>query len=186
VPDFEDDENPTAELSDVEMDDDDGEGGKKKSKAQERRDQKREARKDKLRIEEAVDRNLDLDLSLLPNSARRNDSGFRYRETSPQTFGLSALDILMADDAHLNQFAGLKKYAAFREEEKKQRDQKRLGKKARLRQWRKDTFGNEEGPREFVFGNDKAPASKQADDATEKVDIREGGPRKKRKRSKKH
>ncbi|OJJ04100.1 hypothetical protein ASPVEDRAFT_136433 [Aspergillus versicolor CBS 583.65] len=186
VPDFEDDDKPTAELSDVEMDDDDGEGGKKKSKAQERRDQKREARKDKLRIEEAVDRNLDLDLSLLPNSARRNDSGFRYRETSPQTFGLSALDILMADDAHLNQFAGLKKYAAFREEEKKQRDQKRLGKKARLRQWRKDTFGNEEGPREFVFDNDKAPASKQAGDATEKVDIREGGPRKKRKRSKKH
>lgn len=186
VPDFEDDEKPKVELSDVEMENDD-EGGKKKSKAQERRDQKREARKDKLRIEEAVDRNLDLDLALLPNSAKRNDSGFRYRETSPQSFGLSALDILMADDAHLNQFAGLKKYAAFREEEKKQRDQKRLGKKARLRQWRKDTFGNEEGPRDFVFGNDKAASAlEQADDATEKVDIRDGGPRKKRKRSKKH
>ncbi|BCS23838.1 KRI1 family protein [Aspergillus puulaauensis] len=186
VPDFEVDENPTVEPSDVEMEDDNEEGGKKKSKTQERRDQKREARKDKLRIEEAVDRNLDLDLALLPNSAKRNDSGFRYRETSPQSFGLSALDILTADDAHLNQFAGLKKYAAFREEEKKQRDQKRLGKKARLRQWRKDTFGNEEGPREFVFGNDKASAPEQADDATDKVDIREGGPRKKRKRSKKH
>ncbi|KAL4927961.1 KRI1 family protein [Aspergillus undulatus] len=183
VPDFENDEQPTVELSDVEMEDGD-EGGKKKSKAQERRDQKREARKDKLRIEEALDRNLDLDLALLPGSSKRNDSGFRYRETSPQAFGLSALDILMADDAHLNQFAGLKKYASFREEDKKKRDQKRLGKKARLRQWRKDTFGDEEGPREFKFGNDKPSAAEQ-DDAEDKVDIREGEPRKKkRKRSK--
>ncbi|KAL4778582.1 KRI1-like family-domain-containing protein [Aspergillus varians] len=186
VPDFENDEQPKAALSDIEMDDSD-EGGNKKSKAQERREQKREARKDKLRIEEAVDRNLDLDLTLLPGSTKRNNTGFRYRETSPQSFGLSALDVLMADDVHLNQFAGLKKYAAFREDEQKKRDQKRLGKKARLRQWRKDTFGSEEGPKEFVFGNEKPPAADQEDDATEKVDIREGEPRKKkRKRSKKH
>ncbi|KAL4815208.1 KRI1-like family C-terminal-domain-containing protein [Aspergillus spinulosporus] len=185
VPDFENDEKPTVELSDVEMEDDE-ESGTKKSKAQEKRDQKREARKDKLRIEEAVDRNLDLDISLLPGSTKRNDGGFRYRETSPQSFGLSALDILMADDAQLNQFAGLKKYATFREEEKKQRDRKRLGKKARLRQWRKDTFGNEEGPKEFVFGNEK-PSAPEQDDTAGKVDIREGEPRKKkRKRSKKH
>ncbi|KAL4974432.1 KRI1-like family C-terminal-domain-containing protein [Aspergillus desertorum] len=184
VPDFENDEQSRVELSDVEMEDD--EGGNKKSKAQERRDQKREARKDKLRIEEAVDRNLDLDISLLPGSTKRNDGGFRYRETSPQSFGLSALDILMADDAQLNQFAGLKKYAAFREEEKKQRDRKRLGKKARLRQWRKDTFGDEEGPKEFVFGNEK-PSAPEQNDTAGKIDIREGEPRKKkRKRSKKH
>ncbi|KAL5337670.1 KRI1-like family-domain-containing protein [Aspergillus crustosus] len=187
VPDFEDEEQPTVAVSDVEMEDDEEQGGAKKSKAQERRDQKREARKDKLRIEEAVDRNLDLDISLLPTSSKRNDAGFRYRETSPQAFGLTALDILMADDAHLNQFAGLKKYAAFREDDKKQRDQKRLGKKARLRQWRKDTFGDEEGPKQFVFGQDKAAAPEQEDDATDKVDIRQGEPRKKkRKRSKKN
>ena len=185
VPDFENDEKPAVELSDVEMEDDE-ESGTKKSKAQEKRDQKREARKDKLRIEEALDRNLDLDISLLPGATKRSDGGFRYRETSPQSFGLSAPDILMADDAQLNQFAGLKKYAAFREEEKKQRDRKRLGKKARLRQWRKDTFGSEEGPREFVFGNEK-PSAPEQDDTAEKVDIREGEPRrKKRKRSKKH
>ncbi|KAL4765705.1 KRI1 family protein [Aspergillus foveolatus] len=185
VPDFENDEKPAVELSDVEMEEDE-ESETKKSKAQEKRDQKREARKDKLRIEEAVDRNLDLDISLLPGATKRSDGGFRYRETSPQSFGLSALDILMADDAQLNQFAGLKKYAAFREEEKKQRDRKRLGKKARLRQWRKDTFGSEEGPREFVFGNEK-PSAPEQDDTAEKVDIREGEPRrKKRKRSKKH
>ncbi|KAL4965884.1 KRI1 family protein [Aspergillus stella-maris] len=186
VPDFENDEQPTVELSDVEMGDDDAEGGNKKSKAQEKRDQKREARKDKMRIEEALDRNMDIDLALLPGSSKRNDSGFRYRETSPQAFGLSALDILMADDAHLNQFAGLKKYASFREDDKKKRDQKRLGKKARLRQWRKDTFGDEEGPREFKFGGEK-PSTAEQEDAEDNVDIREGEPwKKKRKRSKKN
>ncbi|KAA8644670.1 hypothetical protein EYZ11_001886 [Aspergillus tanneri] len=189
VPDFEDDEKPALDLSDVEMvedaDDADEGASKKKSKAQERRDQKREARKDRLRIEEAVDRNLDLDVSLLPGASKKNTGHFRYRETSPQSFGLTARDILMADDSHLNQFAGLKKLASFRDEDKKHRDQKRLGKKARLRQWRKDTFGNEEGPI-FSFGGDKPI---QKDDATEdgQVDIREGEPRKKkRKRSKKH
>ncbi|KAL2848653.1 KRI1-like family-domain-containing protein [Aspergillus pseudodeflectus] len=186
VPDFEDDEHPAVGLSDVEMEDNDEEDSNKKSKAQERRDQKREARKDKLRIEEAVDRNIDLDLALLPGATKKNTTGFRYRETSPQSFGLSALDILMADDTHLNQFAGLKKLASFREDEKKRRDQKRLGKKARLRQWRKDTFGNEEGPEEFVFGSGKASAPEN-NDATDNVDIREGEPRKKkRKRSKKN
>ncbi|KAL2871105.1 KRI1 family protein [Aspergillus lucknowensis] len=185
VPDFENDEHPTIGLSDIEVEEVDEGRQSKKSKAQERRDQKREVRKDKLRIEEAIDRNLDLDLALLPGATKKNSTGFRYRETSPQSFGLSALDILMAEDTHLNQFAGLKKLASFREDEKKRRDQKRLGKKARLRQWRKDTFGDEEGPGEFVFGSGKATAPEN--DTTGKVDIREGESRKKkRKRSKKH
>ncbi|PYI06344.1 ribosome biogenesis protein Kri1 [Aspergillus sclerotiicarbonarius CBS 121057] len=184
IPDFNDEEKPAVGGSDVEMEDGDEEasGSNKKSKAQERRDQKREARKDRLRIEEALDRNLDLDISLLPGTTRKNATGFRYRETSPQSFGLTARDILMADDTHLNQFAGLKKLASFRDPEKKNRDQKKLGKKARLRQWRKDTFGDEEGPKIPEEGP-SAPTPKE--DAG-KVDIREGEPKKKRrKRSKK-
>jgi protein KRI1 len=187
VPDFEDEElGPALDSSDEGENDD--EPSKKKSKAQEKRDQKREARKDRLRIEEAVDRNLDLDITLLPGATKKNATRFRYRETSPQSFGLTARDILMADDTQLNQFAGLKKLASFRDEEKKVRDQRKLGKKARLRQWRKDTFGNEEGP-SFKFGGDApGPSSaEQGDDKEGKVDIREGdGRRKKRKRSKKH
>lgn len=189
VPDFEDEENPAFDPSDAEMEDvdDAGEGSSKnkKSKAQEKRDQKREARKDRMRIDEAVDRNLDLDVALLPGASKKNTGHFRYRETSPQSFGLTARDILMADDAHLNQFAGLKKLASFRDAEKKSKDQRKLGKKARLRQWRKDTFGNEEGP-EFVFGGEKGPGKDDAPEAGD-VDIREGEPRKKkRKRSKKN
>lgn len=185
VPDF-DAENPkpSMEGSDAEMDDAaDGEGSSsKKSKAQEKRDQKREARKDRMRIEEAADRNLDLDINLLPGATKKNATRFHYRETSPQSFGLSARDILMADDTHLNKFAGLKKLASFREEEKKQKDRKKLGKKARVRQWRKDTFGNEEGP-EFTFGGEK-DAPKEEQEGGD-VDIREGGRKKKRRRTKK-
>lgn len=189
VPEFDgENEKPALEQSDVEMDngedDDVANGAKssnKKSKAEEKREQKREARKEKLRIEEAADRNLDLDITLLPGATKKNSTRFRYRETSPQSFGLSARDILMADDTHLNKFAGLKKLAPFRDPEKKQKDRKNIGKKARVREWRKDTFGNEEGP-EFKFGGEKAAAKE--DTAGEQVDIREGG-RKKRKRTKK-
>lgn len=186
VPDFDaENKKPTVEQSDAEMEDaeDGSEPSNTKSKAQEKRDQKRDARKERLRIEEAADRNLDLDITLLPGATKKNATRFRYRETSPQSFGLNPRDILMADDTHLNQFAGLKKLAAFRDPEKKQRDRKKIGKKARLREWRKETFGNEEGP-EFKFGNDKAPA-KENDATEDKVDIREGG-RKKRRRTKKN
>ncbi|KAJ5468402.1 hypothetical protein N7475_006154 [Penicillium sp. IBT 31633x] len=188
VPDYEDEEaEPTLELSEAEgEDDDEASGSKKKSKAEEKRIQKREARKDRLRIDDAVERNLDLDITLLPGATKKNATQFRYRETSPQSFGLTARDILMADDTQLNKFAGLKKLASFREEEQKRRDQKRLGKKARLREWRKDTFGDENGP-EFKFGGDVQPSQPEEATGEGKVDIREGdGTRKKRKRSKKH
>lgn len=191
VPDFEDEEAlPGISLTDdeegEEADAEDGEESgraKKKSRTQEKHDAKRAARKEKRRIEEAVERNLDLDPTLLPGATKKNASQFRYRETSPQSFGLTARDILMADDSQLNQFVGLKKLATFRDPERKRRDLKKMGKKARLRQWRKDTFGTEEEP-EFVLS--QAPAADEEKDDEMKVDIREGGSRKKRKRSKKH
>lgn len=194
VPDFDEGEKPdisqlnTEENENEDANDDEAaEGETKKSKAQEKREQKRENRKEKLRIEEAIDRNLDLDISLLPGATKKNSTRFRYRETSPQAYGLTARDILMADDSQLNQYAGLKKLASFRDPEKKQRDQKKLGKKARLRKWRQDTFGREDAP-DFNFGSEKAAAAHDKDDEGEaKVDIREGEPKKKkRKRSKKH
>ncbi|KAG9626048.1 hypothetical protein KCU64_g18962, partial [Aureobasidium melanogenum] len=99
---------------------------------------------------------------------------FRYRETSPTSFGLTARDILFADDTALNEYAGLKKLATWRNEDKKKKDKKKLGKKARLRQWRKETFGNEEGFtggfKEFL--GDAAPAQGNEDN--------QGGSRKRR------
>ncbi|TKA64928.1 hypothetical protein B0A49_07800 [Cryomyces minteri] len=121
----------------------------KKSRLLARADQKKAARKERQKIEELVDSSLPLTVSVLPSSStnKASTTRFRYRETSPSTFGLTPHDILMADDSQLNQYAGLKKMAAFRDPEKKRKDKKKLGKKARLRQWRKETFGNEEGPR---------------------------------------
>ncbi|KAI2788799.1 hypothetical protein POX_e06820 [Penicillium oxalicum] len=198
VPDY-DDEEEAAQLAidsdeDEEQHGDDDDAGsapgtKKKSKAELKREQKRDARKEKLRIEEAIERNLDLDITLLPGATKKNSTRFRYRETSPQSFGLTARDILMADDNQLNQFAGLKKLASFRDPEKKAKDERKLGKKARLRQWRKDTFGSEEGPIIQLSAHQPAnDAAKHTDHDEAKVDIREGdgSGRKKRKRSKKH
>ncbi|OKL60520.1 hypothetical protein UA08_04204 [Talaromyces atroroseus] len=188
VPDFDDEAEPGVSVTDDEEGEDEDAGNgpaKKKSRTQEKHDQKRAARKERRRIEAAVERNLDLDPTLLPGATKKNASHFRYRETSPQSFGLTPRDILMADDAQLNQFVGLKKLAAFRDPERKRRDLKKMGKKARLRQWRKDTFGTEDEPE---FELKQAPAAVPEEKADEmQVDIREGGgSRKKRKRSKKH
>ena len=158
VPDFVDDEaKPDISLSDVEGEEDadadqdaeeDGEDGDRPSKKRKvdhkkaRKESQKQARQQRTKLEALVDSKLELsnhDLLSKPIHAP-----FRYRETSPQTFGMTARDILLApSDAALNDFAGLKKLASFRDEEKKRRDRKKLGKKARLRQWRRDTFGRE-------------------------------------------
>lgn len=108
-------------------------------------DLKKEARKERRKIEQLVDENLAVS-DKLSVFATRNHAPFRYRETSPQAYGLTSHDILMASDRQLNQFVGLKKLATFREADKKKKDKKRLGKKARLREWRRETFGDEHGP----------------------------------------
>ena len=169
IPDFEDDEAPKISLTDLEEegeegdnnddnkdnsddDDDDGHTAKRrktgKDRKKDRADAKRDARRERARIEALVDRKMELDdPTALASSASASTgtaqmTGFRYRETSPQSFGLTARDILLApSDSALNEFAGLKKLATFRDEERKRKDRKKLGKKARLRQWRRDTFG---------------------------------------------
>ncbi|OTA32121.1 hypothetical protein BTJ68_07539 [Hortaea werneckii EXF-2000] len=168
VPDFKDkDENPNISLSD-----DEAEGGAPLPADEQEAgsddatttptDAKRAARKQRVQIEEMIDASLPLQHPTLSSSSstKKNGpptTGFRYRETSPTSFGLSARDILFADDKQLNDFAGLKKFHSFREEEKKARDRKKFSKKARLRQWRRETFGDVEEPRggfERVLGKE--------------------------------
>ena len=88
----------------------------------------------------------------------------------------------------MNEFVGLKKLAAFRDPEKKRRDQKHLGKKARLRKWRQETFGDEEGLNNaslvHVPQGDKV-ADGQSPNMQDGVDIRGEGGKKKRRRQKK-
>ena len=132
----------------------------KSDKKRERDELKRATRQERRKIEQLVDQQMEVQ-ETLSKVGKKHAGYFRYRETSPTAYGLTAQDILMASDSQLNQYAGLKKLAAFRDMEKKKKDKKRLGKKARLRQWRKDTFGSEEGPQktfaEVLAGQDRKP-----------------------------
>ncbi|KAL9001063.1 MAG: hypothetical protein Q9188_005554 [Gyalolechia gomerana] len=114
----------------------------RKKKSRERDDRQKQARKERREIEKLIDQSLNTE-NKLADMGKKHASVFRYRETSPVGYGLTAQDILMASDSQLNQYAGLKKLAAYRDSTKKARDRKQLGKKARLRQWRKETFGSE-------------------------------------------
>lgn len=169
VPAFEDDDaQPNITLSDDEQETDggvplldqaqeadandseaDGAGKPSSKKAKKERDRakteaKREARQTRRKIEEMVDASLPV-AAMDPPAA--GVAGFRYRDTSPTSFGLTARDILFADDTQLNQYAGLKKMATWRDEERKRRDKKKFSKKGRLREWRKEVFGDVEGPK---------------------------------------
>lgn len=168
IPEFQDDEEfnkkPSFTLSDSEHENEEDESviAANKSKSSRERQQeklakRKAARLERKKIEELVDNQLNADDAILSTKSKE-PSKFRYRETSPTTFGLTARDILMAPDASLNQFAGLKKMATFRDAEKKRKDKRRLGKKARLREWRKETFGSENGP-EIIVGNATAESA---------------------------
>jgi protein KRI1 len=182
IPDFEDEEQPEFSLSDEELPDVDAPA--KKQKKQNKEEKKRESKRDRRIIEQLVDDQLQMELEhALPKSSK-SSGGFRYRASSPKSFGLTARDILLADDAQLNQFAGLKKLAAYRDPERKRKDAKHLGKKARLRQWRKDTFGDENGPAETAPVAQVANAE-GSDEEDGGVSIVTDGKKKRRRKSKK-
>lgn len=191
VPEFADEEETTKKPSftvsdsepEVESEDEaDGTAHKPKSskdRLKEKQEQRKAARLQRKKIEEMVDSHMDVDLAMLPRATKKA-TPFRYRETSPTSFGLTARDILMAPDTALNQFAGLKKLAPFRDAERKRKDKRHLGKKARLREWRRETFGNEDGP-EVVL----APATAGTEGAADHADGNVVEGKRKKKRSKK-
>lgn len=219
VPDFEDEEaKPDISLVDVEEDGaeaaDDGEdqlsdGEERPSKKRkttkehkaERQASKQAARKERSKIEALVEHQMELEDPTVLALSKKNKkaagaetAGFRYRETSPQSFGLTPRDILLApSDAALNEFAGLKKLATWRHPDKKKKDRKNLGKKARLREWRREVFGREfehTGPT-FGFGSSKdEEADAAVDERAKNIESGGGdvgdaaGSKKKRKRSK--
>lgn len=93
------------------------------------------------------------------------------------------LDILAADDADLNAYAGLKKLAPFRDPAKKQKDKKRYAKKKLLKQWRKEVFGDAKGVQ--MPPDWKPQGLKSEERVAGKVDITEngdGGRKRKRRR----
>lgn len=207
VPDFDDEDavKPVFTLSDSDSEaadgsDENGESTKSKKSTkklkQERAEAKSAARRDRRLIETLVDDSLQYEKALA-SSRSMAPSKFRYRETSPTAFGMTARDILLADDKQLNQFAGLKKLAAFRDPAKKKKDRKQLSKKARLRQWRLETFGDPDGPKAGFEGlvgegedgqtsqvNGKGKASPSADVEMGDINIKEGDGKKRKRRKK--
>ncbi|KAL7923484.1 KRI1-like family C-terminal domain-containing protein [Trichoderma austrokoningii] len=146
IPDFEDDTKPNIALTDDEEEEDEEPSAKKLKKSDHkkaRQENQKKARQERSQLEALVDAKMTLsDHDILKGG--NSVGGFRYRETSPQSFGMTARDILLApSDKVLNEYAGLKKLATFRDADKKRKDRKHLGKKARLRQWRRDVFGGE-------------------------------------------
>ncbi|KIW06267.1 uncharacterized protein PV09_02739 [Verruconis gallopava] len=179
IPDFVEDEKVSLSEGDEEKEVTD------KSAKQQKAEKKASSRRDRRIIESLVDQSL----ALTDHLPQGKDDGLRftYRETSPTTFGLTPLDILAADDAQLNQWAGLKKLATFRDPKKKEKDKKRLSKKGRLREWRKETFGSKDGPKldDWYVGGAPAHTDKaKENDGGDGVNIKDGT-RKKRRRSKK-
>lgn len=73
------------------------------------------------------------------------DIKFRYREVSPESFGLSTREIFAADDTDLNEFIGLKKFAPYRPKELRAKDKRKVMKSRRVRDWKKKVFKNENG-----------------------------------------
>jgi protein KRI1 len=184
VPDFEEEAVPNVTLTDDEqasaLEGDDGSGcgsdsdedrpsKKRKTSKDIKKDKiaaKRQAREELAKLEAIVDAKMEIDnpRALASSSKKQQFGGFRYRETSPTSFGLTARDILLApSDAALNEFAGLKKLAAFRDAEKKRKDKKKLGKKARLRQWRREQFGREYEETGPTFGFEKLLEGEEKD-----------------------
>lgn len=209
IPDFEDEEaKPDISLSDVEeeeadeeavgQDEEDAHTSKKRKTTKDhkadRAAAKRAARQEHSKIEALVDAHLEIDAPTVLATSKKNKATtpaaaapFRYRETSPQSFGLTARDILLApSDAALNEFAGLKKLATFRDAEKKKKDKKKLGKKARLREWRREVFGREfehTGPT-FGFGGKGDKDAEGKDEGVGAEAEASSSSKKKRKRTK--
>jgi protein KRI1 len=166
-------------VSDVE-----GRPSKKRKSTADHKAAKRLAKLEHAKITELVDTRIDADAAFSTTAADiLHLKPFAYREVDAVSFGMTAADILMApSDAVLNEFAGLKKLAQHRDPKKKAQDAKRLGKKQRLRQWRRENFGKDferTGP-EWRFGGDRRPGEDEAAEGVNIIDVE----KKKRKRSK--
>lgn len=119
-------------------------------------------------------------LPVLTTNPDNTSAPFRYRDTSPTSFGLTARDILFADDKQLNEYVGLKKMATWRDEGKKAKEKKRLGKKGRLRMWRREVFGNGEGPTVEQVDDLLTKPSQKGEE--QHLNVKDGERKKKRKR----
>jgi protein KRI1 len=137
---------------------------KNKAKKEEKQKKKEEKKEALATAEKIVDENIDAALEDAKIKKPDSQPKFRYREVSPESFGLSSRDILLASDKDLNEYVGLKKLASYRDQEKKQKDNRKYSKKRRLKEWRKSVFNDPDGPDEEALEaalNDSKPNKKR-------------------------
>lgn len=79
--------------------------------------------------------------------AEQEEVIFKYRDVSPESFGLTTRDILLADDKQLNSFIGIKKFAPYKPKDQALKDKRKYTKKKRLQEWRKEVFHDKNGPK---------------------------------------
>ncbi|KAG0369944.1 KRI1-like family C-terminal-domain-containing protein [Gamsiella multidivaricata] len=61
---------------------------------------------------------------------------FKYHKVKPATFGLTPVEILLADDKDLNEFISLKKFAPYRRPDLQDEDARKFSKKKRVQMFR--------------------------------------------------
>lgn len=153
----------------------------KKKSRKEHKKEKLSKKKDKKKVAELVENAIESNkLALVDEveeerksrSRERNEDGvkFRYREVSPESFGLTHREIFEAADTDLNEFIGLKKFAPYRAKELRAKDRRKVTKSKRVREWKKKVFGKEEGLQNTPFTEDSGSSKKSTKKTKSKPD----------------
>lgn len=153
----------------------------KKEKLKEKKSAKKEKQSLKEKAQQIVEANtlkLRDEVEEERGRSKSDDIKFKYREVSPESFGLSNREIFLANDLDLNNFISIKKFAPYRPKELALKDKRKFTKKHHLQQWRREVFKDKNGP------------ARQKGEKDEEVWIpaeeEDGPPRKKSKKNKAH
>ncbi|RLV90071.1 Protein KRI1 [Spathaspora sp. JA1] len=118
----------------------------KKEKLKEKKSAKKEKQSVKEKAQQIIEANslkiIDEVEEERGRSKNQEEVKFKYREVSPESFGLTTRDIILADDKELNSFIGIKKFAPYRPKELRKKDKRKYTKKKMLQEWRKEVFHN--------------------------------------------
>ncbi|KAG7827846.1 hypothetical protein KL920_004096 [Ogataea angusta] len=124
-----------------------------KSKKSKKKEEKIGKKKEKQKLKEVAEKLVSANTPKLLEEVEeergrgkdKEEIKFRYREVSPESFGLTTREILVADDKDLNELIGLKKFAPYRPKELRLKDKRKYAKKKRLREWRMKVFKSADG-----------------------------------------
>ncbi|XBW38483.1 hypothetical protein QEN19_004073 [Hanseniaspora menglaensis] len=121
---------------------------KKLSKKKQKQLEKDLAKKNSAKLENIIDSTLEskklniIDTIKAPEERGRSkkqdeEVKFKYREVSPNSFGLELREIFLADDENLNEFMPIRNFTNYKKKEEIQRERKKMLKNGRrLKTWR--------------------------------------------------